>query len=142
MSSAAAIANDPEHAPVRAVVAMPHARLRTAIAAALEATAAITVVAQSGDIDGAVECTRATRPDVVLLGTSLVVGDVVDGVQRITRGLDGVPVVLAGHEDTPAYVAAVLTAGAAAYVLLRGDADELARTLSCAATAGATRKRT
>lgn len=138
MSSAASIAPGLVSVPVRAVIAMPHARLRDAIATALESTRAIAVVGQSADMSGTVESTLATRPDVVLLSMSLVVGDVVAGVQEITRGLDGVPVVLTGHEDSAAYAAAAVAAGAAAYVSLHCDADGVARILQRAVRTGAT----
>jgi DNA-binding NarL/FixJ family response regulator len=124
--------------PVRVVVAMPHPRLRAAIVAALESTRTITVVAQSGDIRSAVDSTRALRPGAILLGTSLVVGDVVESVLEIARAIDGVPMVLAGHEDTADYVSAVVGAGAAAYVPLHGDAHAFAGILRCVAAAEAT----
>ncbi len=138
MSSAASIATDTASVPVRVVIAMPHARLRDALSTALESTGAIAVVGQGADMSGAVEHTLAARPDVVLLSMSLVVGDVADRVQEITRGFDGVPVVLTGHEDNAAYVVAVIAAGAAAYVPLHGNTDELARMLQCAVSTRAT----
>ena len=45
-------------------------------------------------------------------GTSLLAGDVAEGVVEIARALDGVPLVMAGHEDSVAYVTAVMAAGA------------------------------
>ena len=132
--------NDPSWTLVRVVVALPHLRLRNAIASALESTGGITVVAETGDVVSAVESTLAMRPGVVLLGISLVVGDVVEGVQVITRALEGVPVVLAGHEDGVAYEEAVMVAGAAAYVPLQRGACAFARVLQCAAAAGTTQR--
>jgi chemotaxis response regulator CheB len=70
MSSAANVAGDLSYALVRVLVAMPHVRLRNAIASALESTGVITVVAETGDIVSAVESTLAIRPGVVLLGIS------------------------------------------------------------------------
>ena len=119
ISSAASTVDDRSYALVRVIVAMPHVRLCNAIATARESTGVITVVAETGDIVSAVEFTLATRPGAVLLGISLVVGDVVEGVQVIARALEGVPVVLAGHEDGAAYEAAVMAAGAAAYLPCR-----------------------
>jgi len=130
--------DDTSQALVRVIVAMPHVRLCNAIAAALESTGVIVVVGEAGDIVGAVESTQAMRPGVVLLGISLVIGDVVEGVRVIVRALDGVPVVLAGHEDGAAYDAAVTAAGAAAYVPLQVDAYAFARVLRCAAAARGT----
>jgi DNA-binding NarL/FixJ family response regulator len=138
MSSATNVVDDPSRALVRVIVAMPHVRLCRAIATALESTGVIAVVAETGDIVSAVESTLAMRPGVVLLGISLVVGDILEGVQVIIRALDGVPAVLAGHEDGAAYEAAVVAAGAAAYVPLRVDAYAFARVLRCAAAASAT----
>ena len=132
--------DDRSYALVRVIVAMPHARLCNAIATALESTGVVTVVAETGDIVSAIEFALATRPGAVLLGISLIVGDVVEGVQVIARALDGVPVVLAGHEDGAAYEAAVMAAGAAAYVPLQGDAYAFARVLQRAAAASATHR--
>ena len=64
---------------VRVVIALPHARLREAVSTALHLTPAILVVAQTVDVGRAIESARATRPDVVLLGTSLLAGDVAEG---------------------------------------------------------------
>jgi DNA-binding NarL/FixJ family response regulator len=140
MSSARSAIDDPAYALVRVIVAMPHVRLCSAIGTALESTGVIAVIAETGDIISAVEYTLAMRPGVVLLGISLVVGDVVEGAQVIIRALDGVPVVLAGHEDGAAYESAVTAAGAAAYVSLQGDAYAFARVLRSAAAARATHR--
>ena len=137
MSAAAYAVEEAASHPVRVVVAIPHARLRAAIVATLESTGVISVIAQAGDIRGAVDSVRAARPAAILLGTSLVVGDVVENVQEIARALDGVPMVLAGHEDNAGYVSAVMRAGAAAYVPLQGDVHALAGILQCAAAADA-----
>ncbi len=123
----------PRCARIRVVIALPHTRLREAVSTALHSTPAILVVAQTVDVGRAIESARTTRPDVVLLGTSLLAGDVAEGVVEIARALDGVPLVMAGHEDSVAYVTAVMAAGAAAYVPLQGDADTLAQVLRCAA---------
>jgi DNA-binding NarL/FixJ family response regulator len=140
MTSATNVADEPSPALVRVVVALPHVRLCRAIATALESTGVLAVVAETGDIVSAVESTLALRPGVVVLGISLVVGDVVEGVQVIIRAFDGVPVVLVGHEDGAAYEAAVMAAGAAAYVPLKVDAYAFARVLRCAAAASASQR--
>ena len=133
MSAAANALENPRCAPIRVVIALPHTRLREAVSTALHSTPAISVVAQTGDVGRAIESARATRPDVVLLGTSLLTGDVAEAVVEIARALEGVPLVMAGHEDSVAYVTAIMTAGAAAYVPLQGDADAWAQVLRCAA---------
>jgi DNA-binding NarL/FixJ family response regulator len=125
----------PSYGVVRVLVALPHVRLCRTMATALESTGAVVVVAEAADVVSAVESTLVMRPGVVLLGISLVAGDIVEGVQVIVRALDGVPAVLAGHEDGAAYEAAVIAAGAAAYVPLQVDAYAFARVLRCAAGA-------
>jgi DNA-binding NarL/FixJ family response regulator len=140
MTSATNVADEPPSALVRVVVALPHVRLCRAIATALESTGVLAVVAETGDIVSAVESTLALRPGVVLLGISLVAGDVVEGVQVIIRAFEEVPVVLVGHEDGAAYEAAVVAAGAAAYVPLKVDAYAFAQVLRCAAAASASQR--
>jgi DNA-binding NarL/FixJ family response regulator len=134
------VGDESSYGVVRVLVAMPHVRLCRTIATALESTGVVVVVAEAGDIVSAVESTLVMRPGVVLLGISLVDGDIVEGVQVIVRALDGVPAVLAGHEDGDAYEAAVIAAGAAAYVPLQVDAYAFARVLRCAAVESATQR--
>ena len=127
MSSAARSVHEPSSAPLRVVVAVPHARLRDALATALESTGTIAVVARAGDVGAAIRLTRSARPCALLLGTSMLDGDVVPELQAVVRALDGVPVVVTGHDRTPAYEAAIIAAGAAAYAPLHGDADDADR---------------
>jgi DNA-binding NarL/FixJ family response regulator len=121
------------------VVAVPHARLRDALATALESTGTIAVVARAGDVGAAIRLTRSARPCALLLGTSMLDGDVVRELRAVVRALDGVPVVVTGHDRTPAYEAAIIAAGAAAYAPLHGDADGFARQLRYAASSESSR---
>jgi DNA-binding NarL/FixJ family response regulator len=133
MSVAAHAFEEQPSAHVRVVVALAHARLCGAIEVVLRSTGEVTVVARAHDTETAIRCTRAARPDVLLLGSSLLAGDVLQNVQAVVVVLGGVPLVIAGHEDRAAYVAAVMAAGAAAYVPLHGDAGGFAGVLQWAA---------
>jgi DNA-binding NarL/FixJ family response regulator len=133
VSAAARTVHELSCARLPVVVAVPHARLRDALATALESTGTIAVVAQAGDVGAAIRLARCARPCALLLGTSMLDGDVARALRTVVRALDGVPVVATGHDRTPAYEAAIIAAGAAAYAPLHGDADGLARLLRYAA---------
>ena len=85
VSSAARTVHEPSCAPLRVVVAVPHARLRDALATALESTGTIAVVARAGDVGAAIRLTRSARPCALLLGISMLDGDVVRELQAVVQ---------------------------------------------------------
>ena len=111
----------------RLVVAVPHARLRDALARALDLPGAICVVGQAHDLAGAVDVTRRAGADGIVLGAGILREDVVGNLRDVVAALPGVHIVVVGSETGAAYANAMKTAGAADYIALEQGTDALAR---------------
>ncbi len=83
------------------------------------------VVGEAGDVDGAIQGIRATRPDVVLLDVHLPGGGGVAVLEAVTKELPDVRFLALSVSDAPADVIAVIRAGARGYVTKTIDADGL-----------------
>lgn len=125
--SAAPVAGSPSAPAVgaRVVIALPHARLRAALARALDLPGEISVVGQASDLAGAVDVTRALLADGLVLGAGVLHGDVVGDLRHVVAALPGVHIVVLGSETSAAYAAAMKAAGAADYVSLEQGTEPL-----------------
>ena len=110
----------------RIVVALRHDRLREAVARALEAPGAISVVGRADDLAGAVDLSRQAHPDVLVLGASLLRSDAMRDLRVTVGALPGVSVVVVGTDGAAAFGTAMRAAGAAEYVALDLGAEALA----------------
>ena len=109
----------------RLVIALPHARLRAALARALDLPGVICIVGQASDLASAVDATRRTRADGLVLGAGILHGDVVGNLRSVVAALPGVHIVVVGSETGAAYATAMRTAGAADYIALEQGTDAL-----------------
>jgi DNA-binding NarL/FixJ family response regulator len=100
-----------------------HALFRSGVRAELGAR--VHVVGEAGDVDGAIQAIRSTRPDVVLLDVHLPGGGGVAVLEAITKELPDVRFLALSVSDAPADVIAVVRAGARGYVTKTIAADEL-----------------
>jgi len=100
-----------------------HALFRSGVRAELGAR--VHVVGEAGDVDGAIQAIRSTRPDVVLLDVHLPGGGGVAILEAITKELPDVRFLALSVSDAPADVIAVVRAGARGYVTKTIAADEL-----------------
>lgn len=101
-----------------------HEIVRWGIAQIVEADPNLTVVGESGSVQGTLGRISATSPDVVVLDVNLPDGSGIDLCRRIRSGHPGVHcLMLTAFDDDAASVAAVM-AGASGYVLktIRGTA--------------------
>jgi DNA-binding NarL/FixJ family response regulator len=123
-------------ADLRVVVGIPHGRLRNALADWLQQTDRITVVGRLADSASAVDAAREFDADVVVLGKAIVGEAAGAPFQEVLAALDGVPLVIVGLDGSSAYAAAFRAAGAADYLVLDTDIDEIAGALWSAARRG------
>ncbi len=110
---------------MRLVVALSHARLRDALAAALISSGVVCVVGRAGDLAHAIQLTRDERPDGVVVGAGLLQGDIARDVRGLVTTIPEVWIVVVGTETSAAYAAAIKAAGAADYVALDGGTDSV-----------------
>jgi two-component system, NarL family, response regulator NreC len=120
--------------PIRVILADDHRMVRTGLGLLLEAEQCIEVVAESGDVDGALRAVLGHRPDVLVLDLNM------PGTQTALEALPLVressprtaTVVLTMQED-PEYARRALRAGALGYVLKEAADAELVEAVRRAA---------
>lgn len=109
------------------MVADDHAILRSGLRLLVNAQADMEVVSEAADGQDAVQAARETRPDVALMDLSMPRTGGMRALQEIVRKCPETRVLVLTMHDDPAYLRAVLAAGASGYVLKRSvDADLLA----------------
>ena len=129
-------ADDAAGAPIRILIADDHEVVRIGLAALLDGQAGLSVVAQAGSGDEAVELARRHRPDVVVMDIRMPNGSGIDACRTITGELADVPVVmLTSHGDSDALFDAI-DAGASGYVLKRVGSGELVDAVRAVAAGG------
>jgi DNA-binding NarL/FixJ family response regulator len=117
-------AADPGHDAIRLVLAVPHARTRSAISDALQAAGDIVVVAEAPgalQIEGNV---RATNADVVLVDLALLPYGTAPTLAGVIRSVpQHVRVVTVGLHADAEFARASLRAGAAAHLTTDASPD-------------------
>lgn len=123
-ASAKSLAASPRP-PVRLVVALSHARLSDALAAALTSSGVVSVIGRAGDLAQATRLAREARPDGVVVGAGLLRGDIVRDLRGLVTAIPEVRIVVVGTETSAAYGAAIKAAGAADYIPLDSGTDSV-----------------
>jgi two-component system response regulator DesR len=112
---------------IRVVLADDETLLRTALAALLDLSDEIEVVAQAQDGLEAVALVERHRPDVVLLDLEMPGLDGVDAATRILAARPDQAVVLLTRHGRPGVLKRALSAGVRGFLLKSVDPDELVR---------------
>ncbi len=111
---------------IRVLLVDDHAILRSGLKALLNSQTDIEVVGEAADGKQAIESTRLTKPDVVLLDLTMPHLGGMQALQAILRESAATRVLVLTMHDDAAYLRSVLAAGASGYVLKRSvDADLL-----------------
>ena len=110
---------------VRVVLADDHQLLREGVAALLDRTSDIEVIAAVEDGVAAVDITSELRPDVVLMDVSMPVLNGIEATRSIVREQPAVRVVVLSMHADPDTVSTALAAGASGYLLKGCAAAEL-----------------
>jgi two-component system response regulator NreC len=120
--------------PIRIVLADDHAVVRTGLRLLLDGEDGFEVVAEAGDVDGALRAVLGHKPDVLVLDLNM------PGEQSSLEALTIIPERFAGTrtvvltmQDDPEFVRQALRAGAAAYVLKEAADSELVEAVRRAA---------
>jgi DNA-binding NarL/FixJ family response regulator len=108
---------------ITVVLVDDHALFRSGVRA--EIGTRVHIVGEAGDVDGAIQAIRTTRPDVVLLDVHLPGGGAVAVLETITVELPDVRFLALSVSDASGDVIAVVRAGARGYVTKTIAADEL-----------------
>jgi DNA-binding NarL/FixJ family response regulator len=113
--------------PLRVLVADDQALVRAGFCGIVAATDGFTVVGEAGTGIEAVEVTRRTRPDVVLMDVRMPELDGIEATRRITgpAGTSGTRVLILTTFDLDEYVFAALHAGASGFLLKSTEPHQL-----------------
>lgn len=120
---------------VRVLVVDDHAAMRRSLTQVLEAESGVKVVGEAPSGDAAVELAERLEPDVVIMDVIMPAPGGTSGIDATRRILQQHPktiVIALSVHDCGMYAVRMLRAGARAYVLKDGGAEELVRALRVA----------
>jgi DNA-binding NarL/FixJ family response regulator len=117
---------------IRVLLADDHTIVREGVRLCLEAFGDISVVAEAGDGQEAVQLAAQLRPDVAVVDLTMPRLNGVEAIRQIKRDVPSAEVVVLSVHDSEAYVVQALRAGAAGYVLKRNAATELVAAIRAA----------
>jgi DNA-binding NarL/FixJ family response regulator len=106
-----------------------HKIIRDGLRAILEKQPDIDVVAEAADGHEAVALARTVHPDVIVMDVSMEGLNGIDATARILSEHPGIKVIGLSMNSDRRYVLAMLSAGAAGYILKDAASDELIRAL-------------
>ncbi|MCU0258062.1 MAG: response regulator transcription factor [Solirubrobacteraceae bacterium] len=111
---------------IRIVIADDHEVVRAGLRLLLEAEPGFEVVAEAGDVDGAVRYSRGHKPQVLVLDLNMP-GTMtsLDAIPQVHEASPGTNVVVLTMQDDPSFARSALQAGALGYVLKEAADNEL-----------------
>jgi len=111
---------------VRIVLADDHEVVRAGLRLLLEAEPGFEVVAETGDVEGAVRYTRGHKPAVLVLDLNMPGSkNSLESIPDIKEASPATNVVILTMQDDPSFARSALQAGALGYVLKEAADDEL-----------------
>ena len=110
-----------------------HAVVRSALRLLLDAEQDLEVVAEAGDVDGALRSVGAHRPDVLILDRNMPDGPTTPAVPALRETSPETAIVVLTMEGEAAYAREALRAGVLGYVLKEAAEDELVTAVRLAA---------
>ena len=110
---------------IRVLLADDHTMFRQGIAAVLEGSGDLEVVAQTANDDTAVEAARRTRPDVVLMQVQTPMSRAKMNLRRMREVDPALRIVVVTMLENPRYVREFMELGVSAYVVKSASAEHL-----------------
>ena len=121
-------------APIRIVLADDHAVVRTGLRLLLDGEDGFEVVAEAGDVEGAVRTVLGYKPDVLVLDLNMPGRESsLEALPEVHKVSPGTRVVILTMQEDPQFARQALSSGALAYVLKEAADDELVEAVRRAA---------
>jgi CheY-like chemotaxis protein len=114
---------------IRILLADDHKIMRQGLMALLGCEPDLEVVGEAADGQASVEMTLSIRPDVVVMDVGMPVLTGVEATRIITSEIPGIRVIGLSMYDETSRAAAMIDAGAAAYLNKAGPSEELISTI-------------
>lgn len=117
---------------IRIVLADDHAVVRSALRMLLDAEPDMEVVAEAGDVDGAIRYVRGHRPDVLILDLNMPGRPSLEALSDITEASPDTNVVVLTMQNEPAFAREAMQAGVRGYILKEAADAELVKAVHLA----------
>jgi len=119
---------------ITVVVADDHAVVRSALRLLLDAADGMEVVAEAGDVPGAVETIETHRPVVAVLDLTMPGGSSLKAISSLSTSVPETAIVVLTMQDDPAFARQALSNGALGFVLKEAADEELLQAIRLAAS--------
>ena len=124
---------DPGAETIRIVLADDHAVVRSALRMLLDAEPELEVVAEAGDVEGAIRYVRGHRPDVLILDLNMPGRPSLEALPDIADASPDTNVVVLTMQNEPAFAREAMQAGVRGYILKEAADAELVKAVHLAA---------
>ena len=118
---------------IRIVLADDHAVVRSALRMLLDAEPVMEVVAEAGDVDGAIRYVRGHRPEVLILDLNMPGRASLDALPEIAEASPETRIVVLTMQSEPAFAREAMQAGVLGYILKEAADSELVKAVRLAA---------
>ena len=118
---------------IRIVLADDHAVVRSALRMLLDAEPGLEVVAEAGDVDGAIRYVRGHRPEVLILDLNMPGRASLEALPDITQASPETRIVILTMQSEPAFARKAMQAGVLGYILKEAADTELVKAVRLAA---------
>ena len=119
--------------PIRILIVDDHTMVRSGLRLLLEEQDDFSVVAEAGEVDGALDCTRVHQPKVILLDLNMPGRASLPAIPELLQAAPGTAVVVMTQHDDPEFARAALLGGASGFVLKEAAQTELVEAVRAAA---------
>src|SRR3712207_1343124 len=124
---------EPKTDEIRIVLADDHAVVRSALRMLLDAEPGLEVVAEAGDVEGAIRYWRAHRPEVLILDLNMPGRPSLEALPDIAEASPETSVVVLTMQSEPAFAREAMQAGVLGYILKEAADAELVEAVRNAA---------
>jgi two-component system response regulator NreC len=118
---------------IRIVLADDHVVVRSALRMLLDAEPGLEVVAEAGDVDGAIRYLRGHRPEILILDLNMPGRASLEALPDITEASPETQVVVLTMQSEPAFAREAMQAGVLGYILKEAADTELVKAVRLAA---------